>query len=86
MSGGKMSGWIQALSESVPTRKKKYTTYIVPALAEKINQLAKSERRTDSQMIANLVEDGLIARGLVTREEIDQLTEAFRQGGGESSD
>ncbi|WP_416666326.1 hypothetical protein [Egbenema bharatensis] len=49
-------------------------------MAEKISQLAKAERRTDSQMIANLVEDGLIARGLVTREEIERLTEEFKQG------
>jgi predicted transcriptional regulator len=79
-----MTAWGKQSSRSVPTRKKKYTTYIIPALAEKISQLARSERRTDSQMIANLVEDGLIARGLVTREEIEQLTEEFKQGGEES--
>lgn len=59
----------------VATKKRKFTTYVVPELADVIRQLAIEERRTESQMVSNLLEDALIEKGLVTRDQINTWQE-----------
>lgn len=63
----------------VPTRKRKFTTYVLPEIAQLIDQLVITEGRTESQMVNSLLQDSLIARGMVTREQIEDWAQRFKQ-------
>ncbi len=71
-------GELLAQENSVPTKRYKVTTYLEPKIAEVFTLLTKQERRTESQMASNLIEDALIARGLVTREQLDEWQQESR--------
>ncbi len=64
-------GELLTTQNSVPTKRYKVTTYLEPKVAEIFATLTRQERRTESQMASNLIEDALIAKGLVTREQLD---------------
>lgn len=71
-------GGLLAQGNSVPTKRYKVTTYLEPKVAEIFILLTKQERRTESQMASNLIEDALIARGLMTREQLDAWQQESR--------
>ncbi len=71
-------GELLAQENSVPTKRYKVTTYLEPKVAEVFTILTKQERRTESQMASNLIEDALIARGLITREQLDEWQQESR--------
>lgn len=71
-------GELLAQGNSVPTKRYKVTTYLEPKVAEIFTLLTKQERRTESQMASNLIEDALIARGLLTREQLDEWQQEIR--------
>ncbi|MEP0914163.1 hypothetical protein NDI45_24970 [Leptolyngbya sp. GB1-A1] len=71
-------GELLAQENSVPTKRYKVTTYLEPKIAEVFTLLTKQERRTESQMASNLIEDALIARGLITREQLDEWQQESR--------
>lgn len=68
---------VRPMKREVPTKKAKFTTYLLPQVGEILDRLAREERRTQSQLLNNLIEDVLIAKGLATREQIDQWNEEF---------
>lgn len=72
-------------SDRVPTKKRKFTSYVFPGMGEKIEALAQEKRWTESQTVAYLLEEALIAQGLMTREEIEAMAEAFTRGEGDDA-
>lgn len=61
----------------VPTRRIKFTTYVLPEVGERVRKIARDENRTDSQLVSTLIEEALIARGEFSNDELIELRDAF---------